>query len=202
MCGELVCPDDVAVALGVAHQGCDLSSRRIRNGIGAEKVSLEGVDHLRAVRAGEDPLRDRAIVTGEQMPTGLDGSRDRADTALQQRPEPSGVEGGSQHVTVPGQCSVERRPGDPVHQQLSVLGSDMNAGLGHHLLSMGRRHRPPHQPVVIDELGQSLSGSDPFDLEPRCGGRRADDRLGVSRHSRHSLILVSRMFKNRTLSRT
>ncbi len=89
-----------------------------------------------------------------------------------------------------------------MHQQLSVLGSDMHARLGHHLLTMGLRHRPPHQPVVVDELGQSLSGSDPFDLEPRCGGRRADDRLGMSWHSRHSLILVSRMFKNATLPRT
>ncbi|MBC2896928.1 hypothetical protein H0B43_32245 [Rhodococcus wratislaviensis] len=144
MCGELVCADDVSAALGVADQDRDLPSCGIRNGIGAQKVPLEGVDHVRAVRAGEDPFRDRAVVTGEQIPSGLDGSRDRTETALQQRPEPAGVERGSQHVAVSGQRSVERRPGDPVHQQLSVLGGDVNARLGNDLLPMGLRHRPPH----------------------------------------------------------
>lgn len=89
-----------------------------------------------------------------------------------------------------------------MHQQLSVLGGDVNARLRNHLLPMGLRHRPPHQPVVVDELGQICSGSDSFDLETGCVGGRADDRLGMSWHIRHSLILVSRMFKSAALPRT
>ena len=199
---QLLGSDDVVTPLGLRYQGRNLATDWIRLRVGQEHVGLEGFDHLSTITGREDPSSSRPIVIAKNLVTRLNGPRDPCDALIQQRVKPTGVKGCTESVAVAGQGSEELCTSDTVDEQSPFLGGDVHAWLRNDLLPVGLLYSPPHQPVVIDELGQGGYGGNTFDVECLSACLRANDRVRTPRGLRHtSQFMSSHFFKTERIGR-
>lgn len=100
--------------------------------------------------------------------------------------KPTSMERSTESMTVVGEGSKELLAGYSVNQQPALLGRYVHPWLRNDLLPVRLPYGPPHQPVVVDELGHGSSGGYTFNLEYLPASLRANDRVRAPQGLRHA----------------